>query len=90
MSFIKIHSEAVLDSSVKKCFFSIKKQSFPRMVSALLFSHRNYIIDKRIARILASSASSQWSQMDSSQQMKSIYTRVAEAKAIERLLRLKD
>jgi hypothetical protein len=55
-----------------------------------LSSRRNILIDRRIKKISEQGPSPDWSTLNAQQKVNLIYRNMAEAKAIERLIRMKN
>lgn len=55
-----------------------------------LSSRRNMLIDRRIKKISEQGPSPDWSRLSAQEKVNLIYRNMAEAKAIERLMRMKN
>jgi hypothetical protein len=89
MPELKLYSEVLIqEEHCGRPFFTSPGKSFVQFFLSI-FSQRNYRIEQRIKKIKRSSSPT-WSSMNEQERISHIYRTVAEEKAIERLLKMKN
>jgi len=88
---MKMYSETIV-YEVQEEKLSVRKlgKRVFRFLFNVLLINRNNIIEKRIARIRAASQHLPWQEMSDQDRINYIYRKMAEEKAIERMILLKN
>lgn len=90
MPFIRSYTETfITEVETTRHFFGGSDRPLLKRLFSLLFN-RNCRIDQRINRIMQSATTKQWVEMNEKEKIDFIYKSMAEAKAIQRMLQLKN